>query len=119
MTKEQFKKHWYLIEKWTSGEQIQVLRKGVWEDIDEPQWQLTPQYRIKPQLEYIPFDYSDAERLIGRAIKSKDGRVVTIISYIPTGDVITTGGGVTRTFEYLFNNYEFIDGTPCGKLSNF
>lgn len=118
MTREQYKKHKYLIEKWAKGAQIQAVRHADWENIEDPLWNINTEYRIAPIPEYIPFDYSDAEQLIGKAIKNKDSSFITLITGVSERGVLFYDS-LNRGFEYIFKEYTFLDGSPCGKLSNF
>lgn len=68
--------------------------------------------RIKPTPIYIPFDFSDAEKLIGKAIKYHNE--VLLITKVNEKGIWVNG-------EFYFD-YEnimectFLDGTICGKL---
>lgn len=81
-------------------------------------------WRIPKEPEYIPFTYDDYEQLIGKAIKtkstSKDNKGVYLINRVYFSTDIThpiqIGTNWNISFEYLFKNCEFLDGTPCGKL---
>lgn len=59
-----------------------------------------------------PFDFSHAEQLIGKAVKHKDSEEIYLITAV-------IGTGVTLyslkyTYDILFEDFTFLDGTPCG-----
>lgn len=77
-------------------------------------------YRIKPEPQYIPFTKEDATLFLGKAVKWKKPKV----DYQPHFgySVITDAfpenvsmSGVSRSYEQLFAEYTFLDGSPCGK----
>lgn len=82
-------------------------------------WQYPPDYyRIKPEPKYIPFDISDAEKLIGKVVKRKGTYVLRVILEIRNSVTfqICMGKDHETNFKSLFELYTFLDGTPCGKL---
>ncbi len=90
------------------------VKQGPWEKTDEPMWLNDVEYRIKPEPRYIPFTFDD--NLIGKVIIIS-GRIKTaIIGQIVEGLYI---GSSTQPIEYtgLLNGCTFLDGSPCGKLS--
>ncbi len=102
-----------LKEAYSQGKIIQVNMHSQWEDITgEPIWNGDVKYlRIKP--EYVPFDYSDAEFLIGKMVKLKNS-VVGIITAVYCDESVIVGN-VPYTFKELFNDFTFFDGSVCGK----
>lgn len=66
---------------------------------------------------YEPYTFEDTPELIGKAIRSKDKGVIGIIGYIDNLVNIFMGGRFF-TFNYMFENYEYLDGTPFGKEIN-
>jgi hypothetical protein len=87
---------------------------GTWREQDDLLFcNSITKYRIKPELEYVPFTFADAEQLIGKVIKDKnneDARLVVAVSPFSIFAVRAI------TFEHLLRAYTFLDGTPCGKL---
>lgn len=73
-------------------------------------------YRIKQEPKYIPFDFTDAESLIGKPIKRKHANLLIIINTITPAE-INLSHGYKISFETLLENYEFLDGSICGKLN--
>ena len=111
LSKEQLKMHWKEIQAWADGKQIQyrIDDDCEWEDINEPAFFPDCEYRVKPEPILIPFDFSDAEFLIGKAIKHKTLNYVELIKFISdnfVGDI---------SFDNLLEYYTFLDGSPCGK----
>lgn len=117
----------HLKEAQKQGKTIQFnavkLTQGVdkWEDscYDSISWQYPPDYyRIKPEPKYIPFDISDAEKLIGKVVKRKGTYALRVILEIRNSVTfqICMGKDHETNFKSLFELYTFLDGTPCGKL---
>ena len=72
-------------------------------------------YRIKPQPKLVPFDFGDAEKLKGSWVKVKKGKVEGCwqINGITQLGVRFASNGYT--FQTLLDEYEFTNGSPCGK----
>jgi hypothetical protein len=66
--------------------------------------------------EYIRFTFEDEELLKGKWIKHKRDSSHILINYI--SDTTVGIDGNYYTYEELFNNFEFVDGKPCGKIKN-
>lgn len=116
MTKEQLKKHGALILAWANGEKIQ-FQSGLnsWHDvIGDPTWSLSEEYRVKPKPEYVPFDFTDASILRNKWVRRKDKNAVWFITSITDSGVSI--GGCTYSYCDFLGMFEFLDGSPCGKL---
>jgi len=116
MTKEQLKKHGALMLAWANGEKIQ-FQSGLnsWHDvIGDPTWSLSEEYRVKPKSEYIPFDFTDADGLRNQWVRRKDKNAVWFITSITDSGVSI--GGCTYLYCDFLGMFEFLDGSPCGKL---
>lgn len=72
------------------------------------------EYRIKPLI-YIPFTFEDAENLIGKAVKTKCKRAIMNIVFL-NKEGISLSNGIEGDYKFLFDNYTFLDGSPCSKL---
>ena len=115
LNKEQLKMHWKEIQAWADGKQIQyrIDDECAWEDIDVPAFFPDCEYRVKPEPILIPFDYSDAEQLLGRVVTRKDVNKRSIIV-----EVREEGGVEGRTFHgysAFLTTCLFADGSPCVK----
>lgn len=69
--------------------------------------------------EYIPFEWEDRDELRGKWVRSKsDPKIeVSIMSFDGTSQWIELAHKFVSSEEFL-NEYEFLNGTPCGKLKN-
>jgi hypothetical protein len=107
-------RHKEVILAFLEGREVQLrLSIDEWIIDDSPSFLEHQDYRIKPDPKLIPFDFSDAEILIGRAVKSKDGKIVSVITNL-TIDIVWLGD--ERIFyDELLSDYTFLDGTPCGQ----
>jgi len=66
--------------------------------------------------EYVPFTWEDRELLRGEWIRKKESKSEYLITYFYDKGVGTDND--TFSYELLLNEYEFVDGKPCGKLAN-
>lgn len=84
LVKEDLKKWWKEIEAWVDGKKIQyrIHDESDWQDIDNPGFFTDTEYRVKPESEFVPFDYSDAEFLIGKTVKAKDGSLMGMVTWV-------------------------------------
>ena len=71
-------------------------------------------YWIKEEPEYIPFDESDAGFLLGKIGIDKKYLGKRFICEVSKNKVWFRDSWVY--FQQLFEDYTFLDGTPCGKL---
>lgn len=115
MDREQLKKHWEVIQAFKEGKSIQYSTiKGSWNDTNSPNFDISTNYRIKPSPEYVPFDFNDAEKLIGKIITTASKAEFHLITSVePTGVRFNKGH---YHFIVLLDDYQFLDGSPCGKL---
>jgi len=114
MTREGAKKWAKEIQAFADGKEIQLWNNHFWQDVDSPVFHNDGEYRIKPESKLIPFDFSDAEKLIGKAVKSKNAEMLRSITDIGEESVYFSVNRVT--FSTLLNSYTFLDGSPCGKV---
>lgn len=116
MTKEGYLKHKKLIEAWANGEEIEYYTylSGKWEQASIPSWYLDVEYRIKPKPEYVPFDFSDAEMVVGKVIKNNSNTLKFLVYGAENEGVLIDNRSLC--YKALLNNYKFLDGSPCGKL---
>ena len=64
--------------------------------------------------EYIPFTFEDD--LLGKILICKNEKEKLIVSVQLKSGIYS--GQSFITYSYLLDNYEFVDGKPCGKLAN-
>ena len=103
-----------LKEAFESGEDIQYrYKKGDWVDTPDPVWHTSYEYRIKPKPKYVPFTFEDAELFMNRVVIAKDKSCKAVITYADGEDVLLCS--YRKSYQYLFESYTFIDGSPCGK----
>ena len=95
-----------------------------WSDVDFPKWLDNHIYRIKPEPKYRPF--KDAEECWEEMQKhqpfgwiiEKSNHIRRIIEstcsmFTCNGNNVLTGSA-WKSFEYMFKQYTFADGTPFG-----
>lgn len=75
------------------------------------------EFRIKPEQKLVPFTFEDAEFLIGKVIVSKDKALYHTISRVSMSEE-TSDSKVNRGYQNLFESFNFLDGSPCGKYIN-
>jgi hypothetical protein len=107
-------RHKAVILAYLEGNEVQYKPSlGEWSDIKYPTFLEHFDYRIKPEPKLIPFDFSDAEMLVNKIVKSKDGSIVSLITDAGIGKVWVGKWG--DTYDNLLKDYTFLDGSPCGK----
>lgn len=118
MTQQEVIKWWPEIEAFKNGKTIEARKQhGVWRVNTNPNFCLTCEYRVKedpPEPEYVPFDFSDCDILIGKMITTKNKKVLKVINGVSEQGV--DAGNTFIYFSSLFVSYTFLDGKPCGKL---
>jgi hypothetical protein len=95
--------------------QLQYLKKdGQWEDIVNPGWIYNMHYRIKPSPKRSTWTM---EQAIGRTVRRKDGEFPELgLITSASKDNVFISGGQWISYRNLLDNYETIDGKPCGVL---
>lgn len=107
-----------VMQAYEDGKEIEYSYKDcpAWKRATTPTWNWsTTDFRVKPEPEYIPFAFEDAEFLIGKAVKSKQKPLVLLIQVVYEKNVLMHGFD-TISYYTLLQNFTFIDGSPCGKL---
>ena len=112
MTREQWKEKLPLIRAFAEGKGIQIkLQKG-WVDNNNPTFDDTIElYRIKPEPKMIPFTYEDD--LVGRVVQAKNSRTKSLITEQGIDGIYC--GDTFSSYNALFTDCQFLDGSPCGK----
>ena len=102
------------------GEQIEIMNKfGEWIYIDKPIWNWAIfDYRVKPKPKYVPFEtaeeFLEAQREHGIETSTGEQLFINSDNRVYVKDDYRARSGKC-SFEYLFNKFKFVDGTPCGK----
>lgn len=112
-------KHADKIKAWADGFVVEYYdpMSNKWFDVgDHPEWLDHIQYRVKLQPKLVPFDtIKDAGKLIGKTVISKEtGSTYLIIGVSKHSKEVCVGNVWVRLF-ILLENYNFLDGSPCGK----
>ena len=102
-----------LKEAFERGEDIQIKLSFGWVDATEPAWTIGNEYRIKPKPKYVPFTFEDAELFMNKTLIAKDKTCSGVITYAHNEGVEV--GKYKTDYKSLFDDYTFIDGSPCGK----
>lgn len=109
-----------VMQAYVDGKNIEYKEKGFeWKTVNcnnsnlSWDWYLN-NYRIKQEPEYIPFDFNDAEQIIGNIIRHKETKSLSVITNVNPKNV--TSSGTVIKYEDLLNKYEYPDGVPCGNL---
>jgi hypothetical protein len=89
----------------------------IWSDTDFPDFEKYI-HRLKPEPECISFTVEDFNMFMLKYIKRKYSfESIKIIGCSEYCVLITIGGNINNIpYEKLFKEWEFIDGSPCGKL---
>ena len=122
MTRKESGRRAAIMQAYADGKKIEKMnrRYTYWEDDSYPDfdWYFND-YRIKPEPEYVPFDFSDAEKLIGKAVKTIGGSTWTgLILNVNENYVIISDHPFDRVVDHnsLLKYYIFYpSGSPCGK----
>ena len=101
-----------VMQAYVDGKEIECRSDDcpAWDKTASPLWNwYKTDYRIKPEPEYTPFTFEDAEFLIGKVVKHKKENYLVVIT--ACFNETTNMGG----FKQLFDDFTFLDGSPCGK----
>ena len=75
------------------------------------------EFRVKPEQKLVPFTFEDAESLIGKVVKTKNGgNIIGVV--ISIFNCVISMGGDKMTYNDLYRDFTFLDGSPCGKYIN-
>ena len=131
MTKDNAKDFLPLVQALAEGKTLQCKYIDGWRDVESPTFDENYQYRIKPEIEYVPFDtveeLTECWKEKGASWDNKLKMPLIWVKYKKTGckSLITDFNGVNEPialsnmwirFDTLLEKYTFLDGTPCGKL---
>lgn len=117
MTRYDAMEHLEVIKAFANGKDIQMLLGAEWLDVNEPAFSKLSTYRVKPKCEYVPFDFSDGQKILLKIVSKGCPKFIGIISGLDD-DGILIAGNVFVTYEDLLMDWKFSDGSPCGKLKS-
>ena len=115
-----------VMQAYDRGEQVQLLNiDGNWLDKDNPAWNWAKcDYRVKLKKKYIPFDTAEeflaAQRKHGETVRCKiDDELYHVYINNRSETILVSHYGrtcsIVTNIVNMYDEYEFADGTPCGK----
>lgn len=124
MTREGAKALLPIIQAYSEGKTIEYLTtKDKWVELEDPWFNYNANmYRIKSEPKYRPFKNEDEcfEEMRKHEpfgwLKPKSENYKTFIAEVGSTSVSTYDA--CYNYEYLFSDFEFIDGTPFGIREN-
>lgn len=124
MTQEEAKELWPIVKAYSEGKTIEYLTtRDEWVELEDPEFSYSASiYRIKPETKYRPFKNGDEcfEEMRKHEpfgwLKPKSEDYKTFIAEVGSASVSTYDD--CYNYEYLFSDFEFIDGTPFGIREN-
>ena len=130
MTREEVKKMLPIMQAYAEGRTIQFLDGSKWLDLCESDFYESPErYRIKPEPKYRPFKTNEEcwnemmkHQPFGWLKSKKDGRFRCIgeVSWSDEFETVhialSTSESLSRSANYMFDEYTFADGAPFGVM---
>ena len=121
MTREEAKEFLPIIQAFADGKTIEFRTiEGTWEELPEPLFQNPYKYRIKPEPKYRPFKTKEQywnEMLKHQPfgwIRNNDTQRLYNIRSIDCNNYGVVIDNFILYFDYAFNVYNFVDGSPFG-----
>jgi hypothetical protein len=109
-----------IITAFAEGKTIEVLEGSTWRALTETSFPFPPKfYRVKPEPAYRPFkSAAEFDPHAGKYVRGKHepNSSRTIVRYYNDSRIDLAISTCTVTWSSLFDNYVFVDGTPCGVL---
>lgn len=119
-----------VMEAFCKGKEIECcprIGKQVWITCENPAWDWSSYvYRVKQEKKYRPWNFGEVP--IGAVIRQKNSEKVSLIvsakvimedSEVPGGTLVMVGGaygGNAVPSQRLFDEWEMVNGNPCGVL---
>jgi len=106
-----------IMQAYCDGEAIEYTQNNQdnWKEVINPSWNWGgSKYRVKPQPQYQPFDFTDALYLIGKIVKTKNNDFVSTITGAYLNTIVI--GKFNIVYSTLLQEYLFLDDSICGKL---
>ena len=119
MNKKEANNLWPLMKAYSEGAIIEFREKPElsWIEASYPDFLKHNEYRIKPQPKLVPFTFEDNLLFRDKWIRQKDLKALSRLSWF--GPIsISLGDNNKMTYIQLLDNFEFEDGSPCGKYTN-
>lgn len=126
MTRETVKQLLPIIKAYAEGKEIEIFdkTKRMWITAILPHFNCVPNlYRIKPEPKYRPFkDEKECWTEMQKHqpvgwVKQINGKGIEVCIHcgVIKGDwILTAVDEVSFPFDWMYNNYTFVDGTPFG-----
>lgn len=117
MTREEAIKYFPLIEAHKNGATIEYKKgNGEWCIATTPTWCMSTEFRIKPKVEYRPFNVATVVHYAGLTVKHKSSTSYSkILAYDTSGVTVMLRASILYvTYVDFLDNFEFKDGRPCG-----
>ena len=120
ITKELLKEYDHLLEAIRQGKTIQRKAPGYpWKDLEYVYLNLpAKQYRVKPEPKYRPFTLDELRAYIGAIVKGKNHVTHRMVIGVTKTGAYIGGADRVKTCQQLFDDYEFVDGLPCGVVDS-
>ena len=98
--------------------QYSIIGRNEWVDDLNPDFSVTKDWRIKPELKVVPFTFEDNLLFRDRWIYNKTNKLPGIMRIISYNDMNVHVESAAIGYQNLLMNFEFEDGSPCGKYIN-
>jgi len=85
-----------------------------WQEISEPVFANSCEYRIKPTKKLVPFTFEDNLLFRDKWVRTKGCIAVSRICWFGPKEICISDGP-SYTYKSFLSNFEFEDGSPCGK----
>lgn len=116
-----------VMQAFIDGKEIEMRKVHYkdWYSVSVPDWDwLNCFYRIKKELKHVAFDWEDREKLRGRWIRNKKDKneyLITSFKLLPFAPddykpFLIIDVGDNYSFTEIFELFEFLDCSSCGKL---
>ena len=119
MNRKEAKEFLPIMQAYIEGRDIEVnigtLEKPNWKEVKDADLLFHSRYyRIKPEVKLVPFTLED--NLLGKVVRTKGtSNKSLIIGLMKSGVYCGTKTMETKYSEFIIQ-YEFEDGSPCGKI---
>lgn len=113
MTKERAKRLLPVMTAYVEGRPIEVYdNMKMWKSISDPSFDEQFEYRIKPELRYVPYDESYC--ITGMVVRDTFGVRFLIVSQ--GKNFVVLSNEYRMDYEQLMGSYTFDDGSTIGQM---